>query len=430
METEGYGPRSVGRRKEDRVIRDKIQRHAQVFQVGQIITSEMNLRTLFEIIMGQTNEIMDTERSTVFLHDDTTDELWSLVATGIARDEIRIPSDHGIAGWVYRQGTPVCINDAYSDERFYSDVDKKTGFVTQNILCVPLLNREGKCIGSLQALNKRSGPFADEDVELLTSISYYVAIALENSKLYEDVKCYSEKLKTTLVRIETLERVKSHLTKFVPSSVAKLVEHDPNRLTFEKLPADVSILFVDIQGFSRLMEGFDQRLVNDMVESHFSRYLECIYRHCGEVNETSGDGLMVIFRGDTREQHARKAVAAALEIVWENGRLNQEFSYPWGGVELHLGVNSGEAWVGSTKMKTLTGERWTYTASGFVTVLAARIGALSSGNRVYVGRETYECVAGLCEFEPLGPQHLKNIEEPTPVYWAKAIKTTQPPAGV
>jgi class 3 adenylate cyclase len=250
-----------------------------------------------------------------------------------------------------------------------------------------------------------------------------VAIALENSKLYEDIKNYSEELKTTIIRIETLERVKSQLTKFVPVSVAKMVEHDPDRLTFEKVPMEVTILFIDIQGFSGITEGFDQRVVNDMVECHFSRYLECIYRHCGEVNETSGDGLMVIFKDATLESHAKKAVAAGLEIVSENSRLNEEFSYPWGRVDLHLGINTGEAWVGSTKMKTLTGERWTYTASGLVTVLAARIGAMSSETKLYVGPETYRCIQNSCACEAIGIKKLKNVKTPLEIY--RVIKTME-----
>ena len=71
----------------------------------------------------------------------------------------------------------------------------------------------------MQTLNKNAGEFSNEDEELLRSISHYVTIALENSRLYEEVKDYSEELKNTLLRIETLERVKGQLTKFVPSSV-------------------------------------------------------------------------------------------------------------------------------------------------------------------------------------------------------------------
>jgi class 3 adenylate cyclase/putative methionine-R-sulfoxide reductase with GAF domain len=420
---EFFKSRSVGRRQEDFLARERIKRHGQLFSVGQTITSEMNLNSLFEVIMDQTNQVMGAQRSTVLLYDEKRTELWALVATGMKKNEIRIPSNYGVAGWVFQNNMPLIINDAYNDPRFYSEVDKKSGFRTKNILCVPLFNRKGQCIGSLQTLNKISGDFTDEDTELLVSLSYYVAIALENSRLYEDVRNYSEELKTTLIRIETLERVKSQLTKFVPGSVAKMVEHDPDKLTFEKVPMEVTILFIDIQDFSGITEDFDQRVVNDMVECHFSRYLECIYRYCGEVNETSGDGLMVIFQGADLESHAKKAVAAGLEIVSENSSLNEEFSYPWGRVDLHLGINSGEAWVGSTKMKTLTGERWTYTASGLVTVLAARIGALSSGSKLYVGPGTYRCIQNSCACEAIGIKELKNVKTPLEIY--RVIKTME-----
>jgi len=426
LDQESPEKRSHRRRKADRLLIDQLHRYKKLLHVGQIITSEMNLDLLFEVIMDQTNQIIGTDRSTVFIYDKGNSQLWSLVATGMGKNEIRIPSNHGVAGRVFQSGIPLTINDAYEDPRFYSEADKKSGFRTKNILCVPLVNRKGECIGVLEALNKHRGNLTGEDEELLTSISYYVAVGLENAKLYEDVKSYSEDLKNTLVRIETLERVKNQLTKFVPSSVAKLAEHDQDGLAFEKRPTDVSILFVDIQDFSRITEGFDQRRVNDMVETHFSRYLDCINRHCGEVNETSGDGLMVIFKDGPLGNHARKAVAAALEIVSENCLSNEEFSYPWGGVDLHLGINSGEAWVGSTKMKTLTGERWTYTASGLVTVLAARIGALSSETQLYVGPGTYQYVKEFCDCEFKGLKALKNVKEPTPIYRVKNMKQDMP----
>ncbi len=419
---EGRTVRGIGRRKEDILVRDNLRKHSQLLNVGQIITSEMDLNALFEVIMDQTNQMMTTERSTVFLHDGDAGELWSLVATGMKRNEIRIPSDYGVAGWVFGSGMPVIINDAYSDPRFFSEVDRRSGFRTRNILCVPLVNREGRCTGALQALNKRDGDFTDEDKDLLTSVSHYVAIAFENSQLYKRVKDYSDELKETLIRIETLEKVRNQLTKFVPSSVARLVEKEPDRLTLDKVPMQVTILFIDIQGFSAITESYDQKLVNDMVEAHFSRYLECINRHRGEVNETSGDGLMVIFKEGAVEMHAQDAVDAALEIASQCLHLNQEHSYPWGPVELHLGINSGQAWVGSTKMRGLTGERWTYTASGMVTVLAARIGALSEKSRVYVGPETRECIGNDYDCEFIGSRSLKNVNEPVPICWVKGNK--------
>ncbi|MBW2168629.1 MAG: GAF domain-containing protein, partial [Deltaproteobacteria bacterium] len=194
--------RCYGRRKEDWVLRDLMYRHKQLLSFGQIITSEMNMEVLFEVIMVQTNQIMDTQRSTVFLHDDESRELWALVATSMKRNEIRIPDDYGVAGWVFQHNTPLTINDVYNDPRFYSEVDKKSGFRTNNIICIPLINKKGKCIGTLQAINRNSGDFTDDDRELLTSVSHYVAVALENAKLYEDLK----------VLDKAKERVINHLS--------------------------------------------------------------------------------------------------------------------------------------------------------------------------------------------------------------------------
>jgi class 3 adenylate cyclase/putative methionine-R-sulfoxide reductase with GAF domain len=414
--------RTIGRRRDDRLFRDRCERYTQLLRVGQIITSETSLDDLFGVIMDQTNQVMDSERSTVFLHDNKSNQLWCLVATGMHKNEICIPADSGVAGWVFQSKTPMIINAPYDDPRFYSEIDKKTGYRTRNIICVPVMNRKKECIGTLQAINKKTGDFTDEDKELIVSVSHYVAIALENSKLFGDVNRYLEKLKATLVHIETLEKIKCQLTKFVPSSVARVVEKDPDEVELDKTPMDISVLFIDIQNFSKIIQSSDQRLVNEMVESHFSEYLGCISGHAGEITETSGDGLMVIFKDGSLKDNATRAVQAALEIVAQNKRLNKEAVYPWGPTELHLGINSGAGWVGSTKMKCLSGERWTYTASGLVTLLAARIGKLSSHSRLYVGQETYRQLENVFNCEPLGPQELKNVEDPVPVYRVKNIR--------
>ena len=413
--------RNKRRREADLLFDLRLRQHTRLLEMGQTLTSQLHLEDLFELIVEQTNTIMGCERSTVFLHDPDRDVLWSLVATDVKK-KIEIRSDQGIAGWVFTRREPFFSNDVYGDHRFSPEVDEVSGFRTRNILCLPLTNREGDCIGVIQALNTVDGEFTGRDQEILTHVANYVAIALENSRLYEETRAYTEELRQTLSRIETLERVKTYLTKFVPSSVMKLAELDPDERAFEKIPMDVTILFIDIQGFSRLTEGYDQKLVNDMVELHFSAYLQEIEQQQGEVNETLGDGFMVIFKDREREENARAAVVAGLGIVAANKRLNRETPYPWGRIELHLGVGSGEAWVGSTKMKTRTGERWTYTASGLVTVKAARLGALSRDTQLYVGPETAEYVKDLCECVSMGAKEVRNVTEPIPVIWVKGLK--------
>jgi transcriptional regulator with GAF, ATPase, and Fis domain len=82
--------RNIGRRKEDLETWERNLRYQQLLSLGQTITSEMNMDALFQLIMDQTNQIMNTERSTIFLADREKEELWSLVATGMGKNEIRI----------------------------------------------------------------------------------------------------------------------------------------------------------------------------------------------------------------------------------------------------------------------------------------------------------------------------------------------------
>jgi signal transduction histidine kinase len=188
LDRSNFIERTIGRRRDDFEVRELITHYQRLFNLGQVITSEINMDTLFEVIIEQTNQIMEVERTTVFLHDSKKNELWSFVATGMKRDEIRISTDFGITGWVFQSKEPLFLNNTYSDPRFYSEIDKISGFKTKKILCVPLINRDKKCIGTLEALNKIKGDFGNHDVELLTAVSYYVTIALENSKMYEELK--------------------------------------------------------------------------------------------------------------------------------------------------------------------------------------------------------------------------------------------------
>ncbi|MGD9212571.1 MAG: GAF domain-containing protein [Desulfobacteraceae bacterium] len=405
----------IGRRKEDLELWETYKIYQQLMEVGQLIMSEMNLEDLFQVIIKQTNRILGTERSTLFLYEDKSDTLWSLVATGFKRGEIRINSNHGIAGWTFQNQTAVKVDDAYADERFDSYHDRVFGYRTRNILCIPICNRSAERIGVIQTLNKTVGAFVKRDIQVLTALSHYMAIALENAALYRDVKQYSRQIEKTLLRIETLSRVKSELTKFVPHSVKLLLENRPEEISLEKAPRQVSVLFVDIVGFASLTERYDYRLVNEMVERYFSVYLDCIQAAGGEMNENTGDGLMVIFDSNTVHDHAMAALKAGQAIINENHRLNSENRYPWGNVTLHLGVNSGTALVGCTRIASPAGDRYTYTASGLVTVLAARIAALSSGS-LYCGETTYQYVSSRLTGIPLGKKVLKNVVEPVSVY--------------
>ncbi len=161
------------------------------------ITSEIDLNVLLQKVMNEATRMLKADRSTLFLNDEKTNELWSVVGQGLDAVNIRFPNHLGIAGTVFTTGRTICIPHAYADLRFNPTVDKQTGYFTRSILCVPVITKDGKTIGVTQALNKSGGVFTGEDESRLKAFTGQVSIALENAKLFDNVqnmKNYSESM--------------------------------------------------------------------------------------------------------------------------------------------------------------------------------------------------------------------------------------------
>ncbi|MDD3180715.1 MAG: GAF domain-containing protein [Opitutaceae bacterium] len=152
------------------------------------ITSSLELSVLLRRVMSEATRMLKADRSTLFLNNERTNELWSEVGEGLNAIQIRLPNHVGIAGAVFQSGRTINIPHAYADLRFNPAFDKKTGYFTRSILCVPVVNKSGKVIGVTQALNKRGGPFTAEDEARLRAFTAQVSIALENAKLFDDVQ--------------------------------------------------------------------------------------------------------------------------------------------------------------------------------------------------------------------------------------------------
>jgi len=173
------------------------EKELEFLDVVSDVTSELELGTLLAKVMSEATRMLNADRSTLFLNDPKTNELFSRVAMGDSIGEIRLPNHMGIAGAVFKSGKTVNIPYAYADLRFNPAFDKKTGYFTRSILCVPIVNKDAKTIGVTQVLNKRGGPFNDEDEQRLKAFTAQVSIALENAKLFEDVqnmKNYNESM--------------------------------------------------------------------------------------------------------------------------------------------------------------------------------------------------------------------------------------------
>jgi class 3 adenylate cyclase/HAMP domain-containing protein len=214
-------------------------------------------------------------------------------------------------------------------------------------------------------------------------------------------------------RLALLEQLQGELSKFVPESVKRLLAENPGATELEKRSVEVSVLFLDIAGYTRLSEQMDPKRLNQLVQLYFSSFLEIIQQHHGDVNETAGDGLMVIFQADRQaSDHALNATRAAFAIRQRAGVLNEEYGGVFPPVQLHMGLNSGEALVGATKL----GQRWTFTASGPPTNLAARFAGSAQAGEIIVGPATAERIRHHFVLESLGERTFKNVSQPVHVY--------------
>ncbi len=171
----------------ERMARSR-QTEMEFLDIVADITSEIDLKVLLQKVMREAVRMLKADRSTLFLNDEKTGELWSQVGSGLDALQIRFPNHLGIAGAVFTSGRTINIPHAYADLRFNPSFDKQSGFFTRSILCVPVINKAGKVIGVTQVLNKRGGPFTDEDESRLKAFTGQVSIALQNAALFNDIQ--------------------------------------------------------------------------------------------------------------------------------------------------------------------------------------------------------------------------------------------------
>jgi phosphoserine phosphatase RsbU/P len=156
---------------------------SSIIEATKRLNSTLDLGELIHIILQIATRQTGAERGTVFLMDRERGEMWSLVGLGLDQHVIRFAADRGIAGWVAREGTAVRLENAYEDSRFEPEFDRRLGFTTRRVMCLPIRNEAGAIIGVLELLNKAEA-FIAEDEAFLDALSAHVALALEKAQLH------------------------------------------------------------------------------------------------------------------------------------------------------------------------------------------------------------------------------------------------------
>jgi class 3 adenylate cyclase len=287
--------------------------------------------------------------------------------------------------------------------------------------CPGLLGLGSKLIGE---------PFNHNDIELLDTLVNNLVVALKNAKSFEQIRKLNKNLqlknvelekaldevRVAMRKVEILESVKASLSKFVPNTVCRLIEISPDGKMPESKARDVSVLFLDIESYTKICERLGDAEINDVIEKHFSAFMDAIYANNGDVNETAGDGLMVLFLDEDKVQNALGAVRTALKIREDTIKIGQECSSLYRPLEINMGINSGSALVGAAKFDSYTGSRWTYTARGAITNVAARIGAQAKGGKIFLSNTTGDRIKNHYKLNALGKFNLKNVTEEIEIF--------------
>ncbi|MGM0428061.1 MAG: adenylate/guanylate cyclase domain-containing protein [Thermodesulfobacteriota bacterium] len=261
----------------------------------------------------------------------------------------------------------------------------------------------------VHVVSRPGARFTRKDFYLIKDISETAGNAiLRAKKLWEMTQ---EKM--------AINQMLSHLSPFVPHSVRQIVENDPELLKREKEKREVTVLFLDLEDYTRLNVSRPETEVNELVERMFSSFVDPIHRSGGDINETAGDGLMIIFKDDDARTNAINAVSAAFDIYDINMDLSRKVSPDFGFMNVNMGINSGTALVGMTQFKGASHTRMTYTATGAVTNMAARLADHARGGDILIGEETQRLIQGNWKVYGRGRHQFKGMDRPLQVYSLK-----------
>ncbi|MEN2994832.1 MAG: HD-GYP domain-containing protein [Thermodesulfovibrio sp.] len=211
----------------------------QLLEFSSLINSSLEIEEIKKKAAMAAVKLVNCEAGSLLLFDEATQELYFDVALGEKAEEIktiRLKKGQGIAGWVAQHKEAVIINDVQTDPRFYRDADEKSGFKTKTMICLPVMIKD-RVVGVIQAINKRDSYFNEYDLNLLKALASQVAVAIENARLYEELK--ETFYEVVFALADTIEKrdpyTGGHTKRVMEYSVAIGVEMGLSKKELEKL---------------------------------------------------------------------------------------------------------------------------------------------------------------------------------------------------
>jgi adenylate cyclase len=232
-----------------------------LYDINKLIATKDSLNEVFETLAELASKETGAQRSTVFLHDKESGELFSRFAQGEHQREIRLLDSEGIAGHVFQTQEGLIVDEAYKDSRFNSDIDKETGFKTEEVLCAPITTVRGEIIGVIQSINCDHGKFTAVDLHLISAIATQVAIIVQGFQTVEHLNAARTK------ELEFINIVSETTSMLELGPLLQKVMGEATRM----LKAERSTLFLNHEKTNKLWSQVGQGL--DTIEIRFPNHL-------------------------------------------------------------------------------------------------------------------------------------------------------------
>jgi PAS domain S-box-containing protein len=227
-----------------------------VSDISHALSATLNVQEIYRLLTGPIRQMLNVETLSVGLIDSITGDIVfveQLLGPLFSKmSPIRLKRSQGIAGWVAENQEPVIINDAYTDQRFFAGVDRRSGFRTNSMICIPLQVEE-RTIGVLQAINRRSGKFGNHDLQLMQALGGPLAAAIENARLHSDVLAEKRRIETIFSSMaEGLVTInRDGIITRANSAFSTLISVNDENLTGSSLSDQFRVRVGDVDSFIR-----------------------------------------------------------------------------------------------------------------------------------------------------------------------------------
>lgn len=272
--------------------------------------------------------------------------------------------------------------------------------------CAVPVSVEKQVVAAVSVVIQPLTRFSREDFFLIKDTADILGAIILNAK---------RQWQTTQEKIR-ISKTLTHLAPFVPDAVRHMADKHPELLTREKERKEITVLFLDLEDYTKLSANRSEGEINAIIERMFSAFVDPIHRSHGDINETAGDALMILFKDHDPRTNAVNSIKVAFEIMAQNRIISRSLPDDMAPIPVNIGINSGNALLGMTRLKGDLGTRMTYTATGTVTNIAARLSDYACGGDILIGEETRKLIQDIWTVYDRGSVILKGIDTPMPIY--------------